>query len=197
MDPKRRNQIFWGLAAVGVVTVVAVVLSAVLPGTSSGSSTKNLAKTLAAAGCTFKTSPSQGRTHYTSLTPKNPMKYNSFPPTSGSHYYIAAIWGNYTSPVALIQQIHNLEHGGIVIQYGSKVPQATIDKLNAFYTADAPGLVLAPLPALGGKVALTAWTHLATCSGFDQKGFAAFRDAFRYKGPESPQIPTAAMQPGQ
>ena len=73
---------------------------------------------MAAAGCTLHTYPSEGRSHITTLNPKPPIKYNSFPPTSGKHYYVPAVWGSYDSPVSEYQAIHNLEHGGIVIQYG-------------------------------------------------------------------------------
>ena len=36
--------------------------------------------------------------------------------------------------------------------------------------------------------------HISVCSSFDQKAFAAFRDAFRGKGPEG--IPLSADAPG-
>jgi len=193
-DDRRRNQVFWGLAAVGLVTVI-VVLVVVLAGGGSGTA-KNLTPTLAAAGCTFHTYPSQGRGHYLTLHPKDVIKYNSFPPTSGKHYYVPAVWGNYTSPLVPIQEVHNLEHGGIIIQYGSSVPRAEVDKINTFYSSDPVGMLVAPLPALGDKIALTAWTHLATCTHVNDKAFKAFRDAYRFKGPESPVIPLSAMQPG-
>ena len=91
--------------------------------------------------------------------------------------------------------MHNLEHGGIVIQYGSKVPAATVDQLAAFVDKDPRGMLMAPLPELGAKIALTAWTHLAMCTRFDEKAYLAFRDAYRAKGPEG--TPLNAMQPGQ
>jgi hypothetical protein len=53
---------------------------------------------------------------------------------------------------------------------------------------------VAPLPALGDKVALTAWTHLATCPGFDEEAYDAFVDLYRFKGPE--RVPVSAMEPG-
>jgi hypothetical protein len=185
---------------VGAVLVVAIAaVGAYLAFSSGGSSgTKKSASgvtaAMAAAGCTFKTYPSAGRGHITTLNPNPPLKYNSFPPTSGKHYYVPAVWGSYTSPVSEYQAIHNLEHGGVVIQYGSGVSKATIAKIGTFYQADPVAILVAPLPALGNKVALTAWTRLGTCPGFDQKAFASFRDAFRYQGPE--KFPPSALQPG-
>jgi len=53
---------------------------------------------------------------------------------------------------------------------------------------------MAPLPKLGDKIALTAWTHLASCSTFDESAFKAFRDAYRGKGPE--RFPVSQLTPG-
>jgi len=188
----------WIGIALAVVLVIAAIAAAVSLG--SGKSPKATAnasevtKAMAAAGCTFHTYPSVGRRHITTLTPNPPIKYNSFPPTSGPHYYVPAVWGSYDSPVSEYQAVHNLEHGGIVIQYGPGVPKDTITKIGDFYQSDPVALLVAPLPKLGDKVSVTAWTHLALCPAFDQKAFTAFRDAFRYQGPE--KFPPADLQPG-
>ncbi len=54
--------------------------------------------------------------------------------------------------------MHNLEHGGIFIQYGPDVPQSTIDQLQGFYDQHRNGTLLAPLPSLGSDIALGVWT---------------------------------------
>lgn len=183
--------------------VIAVVIAAIAVGavvSSSGSSSggkkspSGLAAAMTAAGCALHTYPSIGRGHITTLNPKPPIKYNSFPPTSGKHYFTPAVWGSYDTPVSEYQAIHNLEHGGVVIQYGSGVSKDTISKIGTFYESDPVAMLVAPLPKLGNKVAMTAWTHLATCPGFDQKAYKAFRDAYRYHGPE--KFPPSALQPG-
>ena len=56
-------------------------------------------------------------------------KYNSFPPTSGSHNPSPAIYNVYDDPVDQMLLVHNLEHGAIVVQYGDQVPQAEIDQI--------------------------------------------------------------------
>ncbi len=63
-----------------------------------------------------------------------------------------------------------------------------------WYLEDPVALVLAPLPELEGRIALTAWTHLMTCDGFDVEEFTAFRDEFRFNGPEA--IRPESLQPG-
>ena len=144
---------------------------------------------------------------YRGLAPKHlgspdaKVEYNSFPPSSGPHYQSAAPWGIYEEPIKQTILVHNLEHGGIIIQYGD-VGSEAIDDLRAFYQDDPNGLVVAPYPALGKKIALTAWNepryeqegefenvdpgrgYVLTCSKFDSKAFAKFRDARRNKAGE-------------
>ena len=116
-----------------------------------------------------------------------------------------AIWGAYTDPLNPAQFVHNLEHGGIFIQYGKDVSAATIAELTAFYAKHVNGTLLAPLPSLGSKIALGAWTtgasasgngtaRLAICSTFDQAAFAAFFAAYQFKGPE--RFPATSLLPG-
>lgn len=194
-DERRKRQIVYAAGGSGVVALAVVLVVLAVAGGGGGKKANNsaLAATLTAAGCTFQNPVSEGNRHVTSLDAK--VKYKTFPPTSGSHYQVPAIWGAYTTPLVLNQEVHNLEHGGVIIQYGSGVPRATVDQLGGFYQQDPNGLLLAPLPALGNKIALTAWTHLATCTRYDEKAFKGFRDAYRYHGPEN--FPPSALAPGQ
>ena len=187
-----RRLLVGGAAIVIAIALIGVTLASRGGGGASSKATKQAATKLAAAGCTFRTYPSQGHDHVQSVDAK--VAYSSFPPTSGMHYFQPLIWNRYTQPLALVAEVHNLEHGGMIVQYGDKVPQATIEQLNAFYDSSPNGLLLAPLPKLGNKIALTAWTHLATCTRFDQGAFEAFSDAFRGKGPE--RLPVSSLKPG-
>jgi hypothetical protein len=172
--------------------LVVVGLAIPIAMTLGGGGTADPTARLAAAGCSFQTYPSQGGEHVQSLTAK--VNYNSFPPTSGPHYFKPALWGFYNHPLVQVQVVHNLEHGGIVIQWGSAVPPTTVDRLRAFWRESPDGMLLAPLPQLSDKIALTAWTHLAICGRFAQDAFVAFRDAYRAKGPE--RFPLSALKPG-
>ncbi len=159
--------------------LAAVVLFLVFVGRDSG---PDLTAAMEAAGCTYRTFPNEGRTHVSSLDAK--VDYKTFPPTSGQHYQIPAIWDIYDRPINQVQSVHNLEHGGVVIQYGSDVPQAQIDRIAEFYRDDPNGMLVAPLPGLNDQIALTAWTHMSKCDRFDEQAFTTFRDAFRGRGPE-------------
>ena len=79
-------------------------------------------------------------------------------------------------------------------------------ELQAFYAARENGTLLAPLPSLGSKIALGAWTtkspsepdegtaYLAKCTDFDEAAFAAFFAANQFRGPE--RFPSESMLPG-
>jgi hypothetical protein len=154
----------------------------------------------ARAACDLKSFPGLPPKHLNDL--KAQPAYNSFPPTSGPHYYLPAKWDIYTFSVPQIALVHNLEHGGVVVQYGKDVPKATVAQLRAWYLKHSGGLVVAPLPKLGRTIALAAWNappykqgvaqakqdagkgYLALCSGFDAAAFTAFVQQHRYKAGE-------------
>jgi hypothetical protein len=157
--------------------------------------------------CVRKTFPPQGRQHVQALA-KN-FKYNSFPPSSGPHYPVPAVYNLYDQPVPEIRLVHNLEHGAIEVQYGPKVPRSAVQQIANWYAKSPLGMVVAPLPtsptdlhatpATGweNKIFLTAWTHVAACSTFDAGAFSRFRDDYRGpKGDNPEKFPLSALQPG-
>jgi hypothetical protein len=193
----RHRAILYAVAGSGVIALIVVVAIVVLGGGGGGGG-KDAAKALAAAGCKYKHYPEQPRSpHYETENPSPPPKWNSFPPTSGRHFGQWILWGNYTEPQPLIKSTHNLEHGGVIIQYGNRVPKAEIQQIDDFWRSDPNAMLVAPLPKLGNKIALTAWTQWAECTHFDQKAFAKFRSAFRYHGPESSVFPKSSLEPGK
>ena len=197
----------------GLWLIVGAVAALVLVGAAAAffltrgddSLSESVAQAMEAAGCTYKTYPGLPAGVHISNPNATPKEWNSFPPTSGPHYGQWVIWGEYDQPVRLAQSVHNLEHGGIVMFYGSGVSQDEITKLRSFYREDATAMLLAPLPRLGNKIALSAWYSsdpasgesqgiLAECTGFNEDAFRTFRDTYRFKGPE--RIPPESLQPG-
>jgi hypothetical protein len=161
----------------------------------------------AAKACTVKTYPGQPVKHTQNIDLK--PRYNSFPPTTGTHYQYPAKFNLYTFPLPQLVVVHNLEHGGVAIQYGRKVPKKTVAKIKAWYLGDTNALLVAPLPALGNKIAMTAWNAkpysgtppnpghgiVATCTRFDAGEFTTFVKAHRYKGGERfPKSVTARQE---
>ena len=194
-DPAARHRaILYGISGLGIVALVVVVLVVALAG--GGSSAKAAVKTIVAQGCRYHHYAELPRVpHYQTLNPSPPPTWNSFPPTSGRHYYNPLPFGLYTEVMPEIRLVHNLEHGAVILQYGSGVSSADVSRIKAWYQADANGVIVAPLPKLGAKIALTAWTQWTECTGFDEKAANAFRKASRYHAPE--HFPKAYLEPGQ
>jgi hypothetical protein len=172
--------ILYALAASGLVLLGAVVLFLAFAARGESS---DVPAAMRAAGCSYQTFESEGRNHVGSLDAR--VDYKTFPPTSGPHYVIPAVWDIYDRPINQVQSVHNLEHGGILIQYGDEVPQSAVDRIAEFYREDPNGMLVAPLPGLGDQIALTAWRHLAKGNTFDEEVFDTFVEEFGFKGPES------------
>jgi hypothetical protein len=196
------------LAAVGVAVVVVVALAlAVGLGGGDDGPKDDARPALEAAGCTVTTVAALKGVHSIATPDGTSDKWNTDPPTSGPHYEVPVIWGTYTEPVNQAQLVHNLEHGGVAIQYGDAVPQATIDRLESFVQENPRGTVLAPYPKLGDQIALGAWVtesadqpekgtaYLAKCPAFDATAFQAFLDAYQFQGPE--RFPADSLLPGR
>ncbi|HEY5293929.1 MAG TPA: DUF3105 domain-containing protein [Gaiellaceae bacterium] len=211
---QRGRTILYAVAGSGVVALIIVIAVIVLGGGGSSAGAKNVAKLMTAANCNFKTVkayvPKGQPIHVSSLTKKFP--WNTDPPSNGQHYPEWAVWGFYTEAVNPRQVVHNEEHGGVVLWWGSQVPQSTVNALSAFYQEQPIGGFGTPYPTLGAKIAISAWTgdpntygqagyygqgHLAVCPAWNaatKKAFTAFRSEYRGKGPEG--IPLSADHPG-
>jgi hypothetical protein len=196
-NPRRTRLLFLAFGAAVVVAAGAVGIAMAVSGGGGGPDEG------AVGSCVRKTFPPQGRQHVQKLAKS--FKYNSVPPTSGPHFPTPAIWNVYDRPVEEFRLVHNLEHGGVVVQPGSGVPQATVAQIVDWYAQDPRGLVVAPLPpelerenaALKNKIVLTAWTHLMTCSTFDEGAFDGFLDDYRGPQGDAPEkFPLDALQPG-
>jgi hypothetical protein len=204
---RRRLQLVAG-ASLAIAAVVAVVAALAAGGgnNSSGPSTKgtnakvparqitDFDAALKAAGCTFKTYPSEGREHLPSDTATN-NKYKTNPPTSGAHRPTPAQDGIYApgNEPAKENAVHALEHGRIEVQYKPGTPQSRIDQLEALFNEPVKGvagyheLLFQNNTKMPYAVAVTAWTQLMGCDTFNDKTFdaiRAFRERFVDKGPE-------------
>jgi Protein of unknown function (DUF3105) len=219
LSADRRRTILYGVAGAAAVAIVVVLVVVVGKGGSGkAGNVENVRATMTAAGCKLTTSTgAQTAQHTTSFD--QTVTYSTYPPVSGRHYYIPAIWGNYTQVVDPRQAVHNEEHGGIDIWVGPDVPAAERRQISDFYDESPNAMLVTPIEdtakgvkypkhaAPGSKIYLTAWTVaiknssivkntsvIATCPHFNEKAFTAFRDEFRGKGPE--RYPVDSLQPG-
>ena len=192
------------LVASGLVAL-AVSLSVVFL-RGGGGDGGDIVATLEDAGCEVQAVPAQPGAHSAEETATDDPQWNTDPPSSGPHYQVPAVYGEYDTPLRIAQVVHNLEHGGMFILYGPDLPAATREQLLAFYDDDPRGLLLAPYAKLGDEIALGAWTtpdddpesggtaYLAKCTTYDEGAFKAFRDELRFRGPE--RFPPESLQPG-
>ena len=131
----------------------------------------------AVAGLPGAKMPDQGNLHIaTAETPHEP--YNSDPPTSGPHLSYIAPWGVHTRPIPRELQVHNLEDGGVLVQYGCQCPELA-DKLAAIVRRYDKQVILAPYPEMKSKIALTAWTRIQPLEELDEKRIVRFIEAYR------------------
>jgi hypothetical protein len=121
--------------------------------------------------------PDQGNLHVQTVADPHEA-YNSTPPTSGPHLPYIAPWGVHTKPIANELQVHNLEDGGVVVQYNCECPELA-DKLAQIVGRYDRFVVLAPYPAMKSRIALTAWTRLETLDDFDAARIERFIKAYR------------------
>jgi hypothetical protein len=197
-----RSGLVAGVAALAALAVVGLVAVLVSLGGGGRPSEDEVRASLEAAGCTLEAKPALPGEHSITDPAGSSPQWNTDPPTSGPHYAQAAIFGIYEEPLELARVVHNLEHGGIYILWGERVPPATVDALRAFYAEHKPGTIMAPLPRLGDEFALGAWVvdgdtrkgYLAECKAFDEDAVSSFFRAFQFRGPE--RFDPSALQPG-
>lgn len=136
-----------------------------------------------------------GNEHIASVNTQH-TPYNSVPPTSGPHLNHIAPWGISKEPIPNELQVHNLEDGGVMVQYwcGDGHDNAATSTAPLDYQKGCPELIsqledivkkypervlLAPYPNLPNKIALTAWTRIDLLDEFDAARIEKFIAALK------------------
>jgi hypothetical protein len=128
----------------------------------------------------------QGRTHFGVGEVAAAGYYASLPATSGTHALIWAECGIFSSSLPDEVQVHNLEHGFVMVQYNTQ-DQAVIDALKVVVQGlprFPDYLIMAPYPAMTETIALTAWGRVQYLETVDEGAIKAFAEAYRNRGPE-------------
>lgn len=170
MQSTRKKVIMWSGVGLITVSVIGGIMFAVQQ------YTKNL------PGIEFA---NQGRDHI-ALNEEHP-EYNSNPPTSGWHSSDwEKDWGIQNEYVTEEYQIHNLEHGGIIVHYDpDKITNLSeLEELFKELQKKNKKMLLMPNPNIDTIYALTAWTRLDTFDQYDPERITTFTKAFYDKGPE-------------
>lgn len=110
------------------------------------------------------------------------IDYNTTPPTSGPHAGTAR-WGNHISQISDESQIHNLEDGGIGIQYDCDKNEGTcaelIDQLLGVMVENKDKIFMGPYEGIGNRIALTAWQRIDKFDDFDKQRIVDFIDEYK------------------
>ncbi|GGO33213.1 DUF3105 domain-containing protein [Deinococcus humi] len=165
--PQRRNP--WPAVLVGALALTLV------GGTwwaRSGGETGELGQTF----------PNQGQEHI-AVGAQHPA-YNSSPATSGWHYVQPQPWGTFVYEITPETLIHNLEHGGVVIQYNPALLKGDVARLEAIQKRFPNKTVVAPNSQLQVPLALTAWRRLYTLDTLDEAKIVDFTERYRNRAPE-------------
>src|SRR5262245_15229229 len=96
--------------------------------------------------------PDQGNAHLQAYSEPH-VAYNSDPPTSGPHMPYIAPWGVHAEPIPKELQVHNLEDGGVMVQYNCPAPAPCpelVQKLTNIVKGYDRQVILAPYPGLKG-----------------------------------------------
>ncbi len=125
-------------------------------------------------------------------------------PTNGLHFPVWADYGFYNQPVPYGYQVHDLEHGAVVIHYGAKVTGPRLTALRQFWADHAAFILVVPdrSPSFPkNAVVATSWQRWISCKPFapakSLPAIKAFRDAYRGTGPEGASAINAnATAPG-
>jgi hypothetical protein len=163
LNRRQRRRVVWAASAIALLVVAGTGgwLYARARGPSPGEFVSSL-----------------GNAHIpTAETPHVP--YNSDPPTSGPHLPHIAPWGVHARPLARELQVHNLEDGGVVVNYQPQCADRVLTGLRQIVARYEHQVVLAPYPGLDRCIALTAWTRIDKLDDLDERRIVRFIEAYR------------------
>ncbi len=163
---RRRRIIIWSSVAAAALLVVGFIAFQPLP--EELSAVEEFAQ--------------QGRDHL--QEGEAPPEYNSSPPTSGDHSPTAAQCGIYTSEVPDLLQVHNLEHGAVVVQYQTDLDPSAVEALQEYARSKSSHILLAPRADLDDPVVVTSWTRMLRLDAADVATIDLYYEEFAFSGPE-------------
>ena len=190
---QQKSRVKNGLAVLGMATLAALIIAGLaLPSFGGGggggnTTTETIADRPTGASAPGTSLPDQGRTHL-EVGARNPEGYyNSIPPTSGTHAPSWVTCGVFDAPIEDEFQVHNLEHGFVLIQYNTEDPALITELRSVAEALDGwPNyFILAPYPEMEPTIALTAWGVTQYMETVDPSDIESFANAYRGRGPEA------------
>jgi len=189
---QQKSRLKTGLAMFGMGLLAFLIIAGLaLPSFGGGGGGQTTTETLsdrptgeAAPGTFFA---DQGRVHLEVGERNAADYYNSSPPTSGTHAPSWVDCGIHHEPIQDEFQVHNLEHGFVIVQYNTEDETVVTDLENIVRQLDEwPNyLILAPYPDMEETIALTAWGVAQYMDAVDSSDIETFARAYRGRGPEA------------
>lgn len=167
----RRNRVLAISAVIAIPIIIVIAIAVTRPQSTEASKANNV-----------ETFPDQGQAHVAAGAPT--PSYNSDPPTSGPHSDTSAPCGIYRSAIPSVVQVHDLEHGVVIIQYTPDISSADRDALEAFGRKVDSHIIVAPRTGMTEPIVLTAWTKRLGLQTADEAAIGAFYDQYAQRGPE-------------
>jgi hypothetical protein len=100
--------------------------------------------------------------------------YNSVPPTSGPHVPWIAAPGVYREQIPDEIQVHDLEHGHVLIQYAPATSRRDVDELERIARRHLRDVLVSPHDRLRAGIALTAWGRVEYLRSPDRRRIERF-----------------------
>jgi Protein of unknown function (DUF3105) len=100
--------------------------------------------------------------------------YDSVPPTSGPHVPWVAAPGVYREPIPDEIQVHDLEHGHVLIQYARTTSRDDVAELESIARRHLHDVLVAPNDRLRAGIALTAWGRVEYLRAPDRRRVEQF-----------------------
>jgi len=146
-----------------------------------------------AAGCSvrgFFGEPAAVQSDGTYHVSGDPVPAVSIPPLSGLHNPRWADWGVYNRTLPYKYQVHNLEHGGVIIHYAKDVPVEGVNALRELWAKSPAYVIVVPdshPKFTPGAVVAGSWQRWIVCKSFTPaqiSAIEAFVNEDRGRGPE-------------
>lgn len=151
----------WNEVMVAALALMAAVAWLVVPGTNPGRPVSLM-----------------GNEHIGSEWAERSIDHNSTPPTSGPHLEKIARWGIHPEPIPNEVQLHNLENGGVMVQYNCEDCDDLANQLAVVVRRYPDHVILAPYPVMESRIALTAWGRIDTFDEFNETRIVNFIETF-------------------
>ena len=131
--------------------------------------------------------PDEGRDH---LSAGDPLpQYGTDPPTSGAHAPVWSRCGVHDEPIPDVVQVHDLEHGVVVVQHDPDLAEEDLAALRGLAEELTSHVIIAPRSGMPAPVVATAWTVMLRLDGADTAAIARFWEDHAQRGPEQRACP--------